>query len=482
MTIDALNPAAIQGNVLRGYRGTLGAVRCLMLEVGDRAAARRFLDVAASSGSAEVPAITTDAAWTDAQSLCFNLGVTFAGLRALGVPAACLETFPSEFAAGMTARAVHLSDVGASAPEHWPAPFDRPDRLHLIATVYASVSDGDDGTAALDRVQAQVARAFTVLGTRDGQRFDEDRVHFDYVDSISQPRFRPKADDTQPLDPLGTVLLGHPTRMEGVMFRVPQPERLGLNGTFSAFRVLAQDVVGFERFLDTAADDLIERLPGERMRALLPAGPDAIVDAVCRHVDRDALAPGEAARLALREIVAAQMCGRWRNGMPYVNGPELPDTSVSLRSYDYSATSQCPVGSHVRRVNPRGGAMVQRIASRTRRLVRRSVPYGPPYDPARPDDVERGLLGNFINANLGAQFEAIMSDWLNLGLQHPDITGLNDPLLGANTPETSAFDLVLKDGTTVRLRGFPQFVTTRGGAYTFIPSMAAIRYLADLTE
>lgn len=75
-----------------------------------------------------------------------------------------------------------------------------------------------------------------------------------------------------------------------------------------------------------------------------------------------------------------------------------------------------------------------------------------------------------------------MSDWLNLGLQHPDITGLNDPLLGANTPETSAFDLVLKDGTTVRLRGFPQFVTTRGGAYTFIPSMAAIRYLADLTE
>ena len=30
-----------------------------------------------------------------------------------------------------------------------------------------------------------------------------------------------------------------------------------------------------------------------------------------------------------------------------------------------------------------------------------------------------------------------MCDWLNLGLQDPDITGFNDPLLGANEPETS---------------------------------------------
>ena len=32
-----------------------------------------------------------------------------------------------------------------------------------------------------------------------------------------------------------------------------------------------------------------------------------------------------------------------------------------------------------------------------------------------------------------------------------------------------------------RLRGFPRFVRTRGGAYTFIPSMTAIRYLSRLT-
>jgi len=39
----------------------------------------------------------------------------------------------------------------------------------------------------------------------------------------------------------------------------------------------------------------------------------------------------------------------------------------------------------------------------------------------------------------------------------------------------------LPDGDKIRLRGFPRFVRTRGGAYTFLPSLPAIRYLAALT-
>ena len=70
---------------------------------------------------------------------------------------------------------------------------------------------------------------------------------------------------------------------------------------------------------------------------------------------------------------------------------------------------------------------------------------------------ERGLLGNFIGASLGAQFEAMSCDWLNLGLQDPRITGSNDPLTGANDPGTSWFDLPLKSGSTIRLRGLPRF-------------------------
>jgi hypothetical protein len=40
----------------------------------------------------------------------------------------------------------------------------------------------------------------------------------------------------------------------------------------------------------------------------------------------------------------------------------------------------------------------------------------------------------------------------------------------------------LKTGETIRLRGLPRFVQTRGGAYTFLPSISAIRYLGALTN
>lgn len=72
----------------------------------------------------------------------------------------------------------------------------------------------------------------------------------------------------------------------------------------------------------------------------------------------------------------------------------------------------------------RSGTIVQRIANYIRRLARRGMPHGPDFDPAHPDDQERGLLGNFIGASLGAQFEAIMCDWLNLASKIPTSPGL----------------------------------------------------------
>ena len=39
---------------------------------------------------------------------------------------------------------------------------------------------------------------------------------------------------------------------------MPEPEELGLNGTFNAFRILAQDASGFEDYLDVVADELLK--------------------------------------------------------------------------------------------------------------------------------------------------------------------------------------------------------------------------------
>lgn len=464
--------ADVQGNILRGYPEK-PHVRYLILEVADPIAARRWLAASISGRYHGVPQITTGDWGTAKPETCFNIGLTYEGLRALGTPSSSLGMFPYEFIAGMNASAAKLGDVGQSAPENWPAPFNEPKRIHLIATIYA------EKVEQLEQVQQRALdrNALTLLGTREGCTFSDDinRVHFGYRDNITQPRFEEVPDsqrhpDRQPKAPLGTVLLGYPTNLEGLTWRVPQPVELGHNGTFNAFRVLKQDVTGFEKYLDQAAFYLFVHPKGGE---LLP------------HGDEEKIGKGPSRHAALREIVAANLCGRWRDGTPLALSPEAPNPNEDLTDFDYVGVgdARCPHGAHIRRCNPRGGQIVQRIANNSRRLVRRGVPYGPPYDPAKPferNEPERGLLGNFIGASLGAQFEAMSCDWLNLGLQDPRITGSNDPISGANDPHTSWFDLPLKSGAPIRLRGLPEFVSTRGGAYTFLPSISAIRYLGSL--
>ena len=470
-----INLADVQGNILRGYTRK-PHVRYLILEVADPSAARRWL-ADSVSGRNGVPQITSGDWGENKPETCFNIGLTYEGLRALGTPSASLKMFPNEFVEGMTARAWKLGDVGPSAPETWPKPFNEPKRIHLIATIYAKRVDQLNDVQ--ERAVADKKKAWTLLDTREGCSFpdkrDRDRVHFGYLDNITQPRFEGVPDsqrhpDRQPKAPLGTVLLGHKTNLEGLMWQVPQPEALGHNGTFNAFRVLEQDVEGFEKYLDWAASELLEH---PQVDELLPPGAEEKIGQVL---------PIEGRRGALREIVAANLCGRWRDGTPLALSADAPDPEVDLTDFDYGRDSRCPYGAHIRRCNPRGGQIVQRIANNSRRLVRRGVPYGPRYDRTSArvlDEPERGLLGNFIGASLGAQFEAMSYDWLNLGLQDPRITGSNDPISGANDPDTGWFDLPLKSGTTIRLQGLPRFVRTRGGAYTFLPSLSAIRFLGS---
>ena len=64
------------------------------------------------------------------------MALSFQGLKALGVPAATLASFPPEFQQGMAARAAELGDTGESAPEHWDPPLGTPD-VHLVVTALA---------------------------------------------------------------------------------------------------------------------------------------------------------------------------------------------------------------------------------------------------------------------------------------------------------------------------------------------------------
>ena len=262
-------------------------------------------------------------------------------------------------------------------------------------------------------------------------------------------------------------------------WQLPDPPQLALNGCYNAFRVLEQDVAGFEHFLRESADKVVLEHPD-----LLPPEIDPV------------------------EFVAAKLMGRWRNGVPlsfrhrhvsmrhahdtadyaYENGMPVLSHGDDLNDFDYPDETvdfddfdgtMCPVGAHIRRGNPRGSRIVQRSANHTRPIVRRGVPYGPAFDPANPDDGQRrGLLGSFLCADIAAQYEAIMYDWINLGLQDPRVTATNDVIIGANHERTSRFDIPLPDGSSVTLRGFPRFTHTVGSAYLFCPSITAIRHIA----
>ena len=105
-----INLADLQGNILRGYTKK-PHVRYLILEVVDRSAARRWL-ADSVSGRNGVPQITSGDWGKNKPDTCFNIGLTYEGLRALGTPSSSLEMFPNEFVEGMTARAVKLGDVG----------------------------------------------------------------------------------------------------------------------------------------------------------------------------------------------------------------------------------------------------------------------------------------------------------------------------------------------------------------------------------
>ena len=448
----------VQGNILRAYGREYRFVRQMVLGVADAVAARAALAVMVD-GDRSTPQVTSGALAPKAAQLpwCLNLGFTYQGLRALGVPGASLRTFPPEFAEGMASRAGRLGDIGESAPEHWTGGLGDPWRVHLIVTVYGrTFADVEQASAAvLD------AGAFHPVASFDGHALEDSSgrriVHFGYVDGISQPRFDGIHDSADlsgklALAPLGVVLLGHPTALPSVMWRVPQPDILGSNGSFCAFRLLEQDVEAFEGYLATAA----------------------------------------AEHSCSAELVAAKLCGRWRNGVPlslaptedeafaYHDSRDAPD----LNDFDYvdddNDGNRCPMGAHIRRCNPRRAHIVQRAANRTRALVRRGMPYGPPYDPSSPGGAARGLLGNFVCASLAAQFEALQYDWLNLGFQDPRITGTNDPLTGANEAATSSFLWPREGEEAIVLRRLPRFVVTRGGAYTFLPTIPAIRWIAAL--
>ncbi|HEV7663090.1 MAG TPA: Dyp-type peroxidase [Chloroflexota bacterium] len=430
----------MQGFIARGY-AELKAASYVLLQITSASSARAWLATLATS-------ITAASARPSDSAL--NVAFTVTGLRKLGLADQTLAQFSNEFRTGMTTphRRRTLGDVGPSAPEEWlwGGPGTPPPDVLLLLfgrdeptleNTYRSLANGfaNGGVTAILRLEAFV--------DLDGKE------HFGFADGISQPTIAGLSSrvDTPPntIRP-GEFILGY----ENEYGRQTNAPDLARNGSYVVFRHLSQDVRGFWRFVAAAAD--------------------------AHDVDRTWL--------------ASKMVGRWPSGAPLTLTPDSDEPSLANANdftYQYGDADglRCPIGAHVRRSHPRDsldpdpGTARSVAVDKRHRLLRRGREYGPPMDDpyATPsaDDPDRGLYFICVMANIARQFELIQHSWVN----NPTFDGLYDgpdPLVGQHTPN-AAF-VIPAHPISERVTAIPQFVTTRGGAYFFLPSLTALNALS----
>ncbi len=448
----------VQANILRGVNTR--HARHFMLAGTSVSGTAQFIGALLDGPG---PRISTAAHWAEKPRYHLTLGLTAPGLAALGLPPALMACFPDSFVAGAAARAATLGDTGPAAPSTWA--YGGAGAEHLVVSVYTD----EHRHAAMDAVSRELRglmaqHGVAELGAFDANAFEGGVVHFGYRDGIAQPRIegvptkRGEAmPDMQPKASPGEFLLGkgYVNQFLGNWLGDLPPD-LGDNGSYGVLRMIRQEVATFE--------DLLQR--------------------VARRYDVDP------------EWVAAKLMGRWRNGTPLTlaPGPTMPPpmADARLNEFDYAPTPQhptylddvngmrCPIGSHIRRLNPRNALVMGK--PHTRRIIRRASPYGPAWTPGQADDgKERGLIGYFVCGDVESQFEFLLQTWGNRDFATHGLRGTREPILGPQPLDGGRF-VIRTDNPLdpIVISDLPRLTFTRGCLYCFLPGIGGLRRLAAL--
>ncbi|HXW79139.1 MAG TPA: hypothetical protein VEJ84_06550, partial [Acidimicrobiales bacterium] len=345
----------IQGIVFSAYRH-LNFARYLFLRVEEAGQARQWLQKI-------VPQIATAAPWPKARGAemggqgglvkpdrALHIAVTFEGLKALGAPDEVLLSFIPAFISGITTRAQVLGDTGPSAPEGWELGGPHTPEIHLLLMVNA-IDEGHveslSGTLK-DEIDAADS-GLAIVSVQAGSRPESHVNPFGFVDGISQPDI--EGDDRSDGRSPGVVRTGEfvfgflneygvyppsptvPSTLDPLkeLPAFPGPglegtRDLGRNGSYLVYRKLGTEVTAFWRFVE-------------------------------QHAGGDSLGPPEERD---RRVVtlASKFFGRWPSGAALVLAPGTDDRGVAdNNNFGYADTDPdgfiCPIGAHVRRVNPR---------------------------------------------------------------------------------------------------------------------------------
>ncbi|HEY1554316.1 MAG TPA: hypothetical protein VGF94_05745 [Kofleriaceae bacterium] len=483
MTAELLETDDIQGLIVRGY-GSLHAAAFLLVEVIDPELARRYLQAACAR---------VNTARVSPDGFALQLAFTAPGLERLGVPADARVTFSREFLEGMDddVRAEALGDRGDNDPTTWQWGRSSASDIHAMVMVYAA--NQDKLTTHLDTELKALAGAFRVVRQQDTTTLDDHKEHFGWRDGLSMPNIEGVPADherkkqqqswTTPLR-AGEFVLGYPNEYASysecpTAAAADDPaghlplaaggvrKDLGRNGTYLVYRQLTQDVLKLWSYL---ADH--SREPG--------ADPAA-----------KAIALG------------AKMVGRWPNGAPLVTSPDADDRAQATENrFLYDAADgdglRCPLGAHVRRANPRDVLALDRepadsiVMVRKHQMIRRGRPFGRPVsarmDPreilaarGQPDPEIRGLHFICLVGHINRQFEFVQRAWMqsaNFAALFKDA----DPISAARRAagDKNANDEFTCQAEPVRrkYKQLPQFTRLVGGAYFFLPGLAALRFIA----
>jgi Dyp-type peroxidase family len=459
-----LDIADIQGVLLRGYSEKKHA--CFVLAaIDDARECKRWLAGVEVTGSKDVrlgleptPAelARRDIRYSERSAL--NIALTHRGLRALGLTDDRARAFSLPFRSGMASERARriLCD------RHWED-WDWSDAaVDMLVMVYAP-GDGELRRARESVLGELAAFATTeVLPTRDLGGIE----HFGFRDGIAQPRLLPREGE-RGVAP-GEIVLGYPDERGG---GATDGSDLRYNGSYLVMRQIYQDVAAFWRYMKQAA------------------------------------CPVSDPRTDPSVYMAAKMVGRWPGGEPIVRHPdadpgprEFPSDDFGFRSSDPEG-DRCPLGSHIRRMNPRDWlfgtdeASARRVTDR-HRVLRRGRPYGEPVgldavdmarNPDRIEDADRGLHFVCFNADILRQFEFLQQTWGNnakfAGLSaDPDpIVGqlYQEPIPDPQRPHRRCFT-VQQDPVRHRALDVPDLVQLRGGGYFFLPGIRALRAIAAL--
>lgn len=475
--------------------------------------------------------------------MAVNVAFTFQGLVALGVSTRTLRVMPDPFIDGMAKRARLLGDdfAGANWREKWDEvwqasisdPSCDPKAPHLLVTLNARINTRDKMDAFTNELEGvarecdvEVLAGHNQRGAPNARYQELSAIfingaaapieHFRFTDGISDPVFegqyrlpmqKVKLEGNGAVDgegkwralATGEFLLGYPDEAQensGPITPIP----FFRNGTFMAYRKLHQNVKSWRDFVAKTSADFQKAAKIERYE-------DA------------------------RDLLIAKMIGRWPNGVPLskaktfaerdaflaeyqqkmdaaVTALEKAEVRKMLSNFSYADDPQgltCPMTSHTRRTNTRdsldprakvadpisrGGS----VLNNRRRILRRGLPYGESGPNARDED-EHGIIMLVVCADLFRQFEFVQQQWINYGLDARagsdtcPITGNHSQ--GADTPDPEARKrngpkakfVVPVDPKSERppfiVDGLPQFIETRGGEYFFVPSLTALRMIAQ---